>query len=136
MRTFITRNPPPSGGEQQNVMKTNTAKPVADAGKHYVVGPVSPPPVPTGGRPPAEFLRLPPPGQRCPFTGLTRSFLNNLILPTEKNGHKPPVRSFVLRQRGKQTGVRLIDGVSLFDYIRRHEDTGVQPESEHGKEGP
>lgn len=69
-----------------------------------------------------EFLRLPSPGQRCPYTGLSRSATNELILPSSKNGNKPPVRSFVLRQPGARTGIRLIDYKSLADHIRRFED--------------
>jgi hypothetical protein len=65
-----------------------------------------------------EFLRLPPPGVRCPFTGLSRSALNELILPTEQNGFTPPVRSFCLRKRGAKTGIRLVDYASLKAHIR------------------
>jgi hypothetical protein len=32
------------------------------------------------------------------------------------------VRSFVLRQRGAKTGIRLIDWQSLRAYIRQHEE--------------
>jgi len=67
-----------------------------------------------------EFLRLPKPGQLCPFTGLSRSAINELILPTERNASRPPVRSFCLRQRGARTGIRLVDYSSLSDYIRSH----------------
>jgi hypothetical protein len=67
-----------------------------------------------------EFLRLPKPGQLCPYTGLTRSFLNELILPTPRNNGKPPVRSFCLRQKGAKTGVRLIDFADLKRHIRQH----------------
>ena len=69
-----------------------------------------------------EFLRLPKPGQLCPYTGMARSALNELILPTERNGFKPPVRSFCLRQKGARTGIRLIDYASLRTYILAHED--------------
>ena len=134
--------------------------PDADAGNDYVVGPVSPPPVPSGGRPlpnpyadlagaicdekmgpcltrhVPEFLRLPPAGQACPFTSLRRSYLNSLILPTPENGHKPPVRSFVLRQRGKQTGVRLIDYASLSAFIRRHAETGEPADGQGARRQP
>jgi hypothetical protein len=65
-----------------------------------------------------EFIRLPKPGSREPFTGLSRSKLNQLILPSEENGHKPPVRSVVLRKRGAIRGVRLIFLDSLIAYIR------------------
>ena len=69
-----------------------------------------------------EFLRLPPPGQQCPWSDLSRSGLNGLILPTAENNFKPPVRSFVLRKKGAKTGIRLIDYASLSSYIRDHED--------------
>ena len=69
-----------------------------------------------------EFLRLPKPGDLCPYTGLARSAINELILPTPRNDFKPPVRSFCLRQRGARTGIRLIDFKSLTGYIRRFED--------------
>ena len=29
-------------------------------------------------------VRLPEPGERCPYTGLTRSAINELILPTDR----------------------------------------------------
>jgi hypothetical protein len=69
-----------------------------------------------------EFLRLPKPGTQCPYTGLSRSAINELILPTPRNNFKPPVRSFCLRQRGAKTGIRLTDYSSLRDYIRAHEE--------------
>jgi hypothetical protein len=77
---------------------------------------------PTVGAP--EFLRLPPPGRLCPHTGLSRSYLNSIILPTEANGHKPPVRSFCIRQRGAKTGVRLVSYESLRNYILQHVEIG------------
>lgn len=68
-----------------------------------------------------EFLRLPKTGERCPHTGLCRSTLNGLILPSPGNGHKPPVKSHCLRQRGQARGIRLIDTRSLMDYLRSQE---------------
>ena len=67
-----------------------------------------------------EFVRLPRVGTECPHTGLRRSKINELILPSELNAGKPPVKSFVLRRKGSRTGVRLIDYKSLVDYIRAH----------------
>jgi hypothetical protein len=67
-----------------------------------------------------EFLRLPKPGLLCPYTGLSRSAINELILPTPRNDSRPPVRSFCLRQRGAKTGIRLVDYKSLAGYIRAH----------------
>jgi hypothetical protein len=69
-----------------------------------------------------ETIRLPKPGELDPYFGMGRSALNELILPTPRNKFKPPVRSFVLRQRGAKTGIRLIDFASLRTYIRNHED--------------
>jgi hypothetical protein len=63
-----------------------------------------------------EFTRLPKAGQQCPYTGLTRSVLNDLILPTRENP-KPAVRSVVMKKRGAIRGIRLIDYDSLLAHI-------------------
>jgi hypothetical protein len=69
--------------------------------------------VPVG---PIKYLRLPPAGANCPICGLSRSYLNLLVL-----GDDPPVRSFVLKKRDDcKTGVRLVDADSLFRYIEQH----------------
>jgi hypothetical protein len=78
-----------------------------------------------------EFIRLAAPGQKCPYTGLSRSGLNSLVLPTAQNRFKPPVRSFVLRRPGAKTGVRLIDYEALVAYVRNHLETGAN-DSEAG----
>jgi hypothetical protein len=65
-----------------------------------------------------EFIRLPRNNRRCPYTGLSRSTLNGLILATKENGFKPTVRSLVLKKRGAIRGVRLIVYASLIDYLR------------------
>jgi len=64
-----------------------------------------------------QFLRLPKPGKRCPITGLSRSGINNLILPTKNNNFKPPVRSYSIKRRGYVRGTRLIVYDSLIEYI-------------------
>jgi hypothetical protein len=86
---------------------------------------------PRGGGPATpEFIRLPKPGTLCKYTGLSRSYLNFLILPTKQNKFTPPVRSNVLRQKGARTGVRLIDYQSLVRFIRANpEKTGRSAES-------
>ncbi len=77
-----------------------------------------------------EFVRLPKPGTLCPWTGLSRSKLNELILPSPLNGHRPPVRSVSLRNRGQIRAVRLICFDSLMAYLRSLEvaddDGGIQ----------
>ncbi len=65
-----------------------------------------------------EFIRLPKPGTLCRWTGLSRSKLNELILPSPLNSFKPPVRSLSLRNRGQVKAVRLIVLDSLLSYLR------------------
>jgi len=69
-----------------------------------------------------EFIRLPKPGQRCPWTGLSRSGLNNLILPSVANGGRPLVVSKSLRKRGALRGTRLISYDSLMSYLKSCDD--------------
>ena len=64
-----------------------------------------------------EFIRLPKPSAQCPWTGLSRGKLNQLVLACKENGFKPPVRSVSIRQRGQQRGVRLVFFDSLMDYL-------------------
>jgi hypothetical protein len=71
-----------------------------------------------------EFIRLPKVRARDPLFGLSRSFLNELILPRPENKYQPPVRSHVLRRRGYRTGIRLISVDSLRDYILKNEEIG------------
>ena len=63
-------------------------------------------------------IRLPKSGTACPYTGLRRSMLNSLILPTAANNYQPPVRSVVVKShRGATRGVRLIVTESLREYL-------------------
>ena len=39
------------------------------------------------------------PGRKCVITILLRGLLNSLVLPSEQNGFKPPVRSIILRRK-------------------------------------
>lgn len=66
-----------------------------------------------------EWVRLPRVGERSPLCGLSRSSLNELILPCPANGGRPPVRSIVLKKRGAIRGIRLIHAPSLLDYLNR-----------------
>ena len=89
--------------------------------KHKSPGAVEVPPLETILPPDTrEFLRLPPVGQRCPITGLSRAALNAWILPTPTNDFKPPVKSFVIRQPGAKTGIRVISYPSLREWILKH----------------
>ena len=64
-----------------------------------------------------EWLRLPAPGARCRFTGLSRSTLNELTIPGPANDFQPPVKSVVLRKRGATRGIRLISYDSLMAHL-------------------
>jgi hypothetical protein len=78
----------------------------------------------------AEFMRLPKPKQRDPIFGLSRTFLNTLVIPCLENGYRPPVRSVVLRRRGAKTGVRLVDIESLRSYLNMNVEPTYQPAPE------
>lgn len=65
------------------------------------------------------YIRLPPQGQKCPHSGLGKSKLNDLILPTSRNNFKPLVKSVNSCQPGKQRGNRLIILTSLKGYLNR-----------------
>lgn len=64
-----------------------------------------------------EWLRLPAPGSRCRFTGLSRSTLNELTIAGPANDGSPPVKSVVLRKRGALRGIRLVSYDSLMGYL-------------------
>lgn len=87
-----------------------------------------------------EFIRLPKAGSLCPFTGLSRSKLNELILPSPLNRYRPPVRSISLRNRGQMKAVRLIVFDSLKAYLRQLEaeqtSAADQEEYNHPKNFP
>lgn len=66
----------------------------------------------------SEYIRLPRPGSLDPLTGLSRAKLNELILPTPSNGHKPLVASISLKKPHQVRGVRLIKTESLLAYLK------------------
>jgi hypothetical protein len=68
-----------------------------------------------------KYMRLPRANERDPLFGLSRSFLNTLILPCKENGYSPPVASLVLRRRRtSRSGVRLVDTASLEAFIAQN----------------
>lgn len=76
-----------------------------------------------------EWIRLPRKGHRCPYSGLSRSSLNELILPNKENGGKPAVKSVCLRKRGQLRGTRLINYDSLMEHIGKQGLTADQAAS-------
>lgn len=77
-----------------------------------------------------EFLRLPRAPGRDPHFGLSRSMWNQLILPCEANGYRPPIKSFSLRRKGTLKGVRIISAKSALDYFRKLESEQNPPSPE------
>ena len=70
------------------------------------------------------YIRLPRSGTREPLTGLSRSCLNGLVLPTAANGYRPPVKSVVLKGSKSATrGCRLIPLSNLTEFLN-----GLLPE--------
>ena len=63
------------------------------------------------------YIRVPRQNIKCPKTGLTRAYLNKLILPCKENNYDPPVKSVSACKKGKTKGVRLILLTSLLDYL-------------------
>jgi len=72
------------------------------------------------------YTRLPKSPDHCPLTGLSRSALNELILPTQSNGGRPPVKSVVHKKRHAQRGVRLIEVDSLLAYLANLPSNGKE----------
>ena len=64
-----------------------------------------------------EYIPLPRTGTKCPFCGLSRSGIYNLIRPTKANGYKAVVASTVSRLPGRYRGRRLVHYASLMDYL-------------------
>lgn len=63
------------------------------------------------------WLRLPKKGSRCKITGLSRTTLTELCVPSRVNQFKPPVRSVVVKQPHAQRGIRLIFAASLLAHL-------------------
>ena len=69
-----------------------------------------------------EFIRLPPKYGRCPYTGLSRTALCELSIPSKKNDFRPPVRSVLIRNRGAIRGTSLLDWDSLMAFLNSCSD--------------
>jgi hypothetical protein len=70
-----------------------------------------------------EWCQLPKNGLRCQITGLSRSAINALILPTKANGFRPPVQSRSIKSHKLASrGVRLVNVASLLAYIEAQEE--------------
>ena len=72
-----------------------------------------------------EWIRLPQPGSKCQFTGLSRSTLNELAVSSVANDYNPKVASTLLRKRGAMRGIRLINYDSLMAFLNSPNEEGV-----------
>lgn len=63
-----------------------------------------------------EWIRIPKPGNTCPWCGLTRSHLYNLAAAGR-------IKTVSLRERGKSRGVRLVSLDSVLAYIAKLAET-------------
>lgn len=64
-----------------------------------------------------EYIPIPRPGTKCPYCGLSRSGIYNLIRPYKVNGYKAVVNSSVVRLPGKKRGRRMVHYDSLMEYL-------------------
>jgi len=61
-----------------------------------------------------------------PIFSLNRSAWNELCLPSERNGFKPPVKSVVIKKRNARRGIRLVVFASAKSYFDRlHAEQGA-----------
>ncbi len=67
------------------------------------------------------YIRLPSRGA-CPYTGLKRSVLERLCVPSKRNNYQAPVRSVSLREPGMSKAARLINFKSLTAYFASLEE--------------
>jgi hypothetical protein len=69
------------------------------------------------------YIRLPAPGSRCPWTGLSRSALADLCVPSKANRFRPPVKSIAPKKhKDAERAMRLIVFESLISYLRQFEE--------------
>ena len=80
-----------------------------------------------------RWVRLPAPGGRCEWSGLSRTSINALILPSRENKFRPPVLSASLRKPGQRKAARLINLASLLSYLREQTTNASGVEKNAGK---
>jgi hypothetical protein len=71
-------------------------------------------------KPPAqqpEFIRLPRNGERCPYSSLTRTAMDQLVRPQAFNDFNPPVESRIVRSGQGRRGSVFISYRSLMAYL-------------------
>ena len=72
-----------------------------------------------------EFLRIPPRGSHCSRTGLSRSVIEQLVVPSKANNFHPPVPAKLLRRPGNTRGVWLIPKRAFIKYLNNLPESRV-----------
>lgn len=67
---------------------------------------------------PPKYIPIPRYGTKCPYSGLCRSTIYNLISGTKANGHLPLVDSITVRLPGRKRGARRVCYDSLMRYLQ------------------
>jgi len=65
----------------------------------------------------SRYIRLPRPGERCRYSGLSRTGLSEICVPCAANDFKPQVHSKLLRKKYARRGIRLVHLGSLMEFI-------------------
>lgn len=94
-------------------MHTTTTKLVTTGEAAATVAPIHP----------VLQFRLPKPREVDPWFGANRSFYNEHILPTPRNGWAPPIHSRVIRKPGAKKAVRFIIYASAAEFFRKLDET-------------
>ena len=84
------------------------------------------PEIPTPSEPATPtWIRLPKPGGRCRYSSLSRTSLNQLLIPGAANHGKPPVKSCIIKKPGAIRGIRLISYPSLMTFLDSQQEGGA-----------
>ncbi|MDP3073595.1 MAG: hypothetical protein Q8N18_25145 [Opitutaceae bacterium] len=82
-----------------------------------------------------EFIRLPKAKTLCPHTGMSRSSMANLTVPSKANDFRPAVPAKCLRRQGNVRGLWLVPFEALLAYLHAL-PTGVEEAAKREIEKP
>jgi len=66
-----------------------------------------------------DWIRLPKDQEKCPYTGLSRSTLNEILTETDPLTGEKLVKSLVKIKPGAKRGIKLINLESVLDYLEK-----------------
>ena len=84
----------------------------------------------------ATWLRLPRAGSRCTVSGLSRSTLAELVRPCARNDYQPQVDARILKRKGTQRGVLLINRAALLAFIEEQPTPSMHDSPSSGSPTP